>query len=183
MKLCKIQQIMPLLQNLMESYNVFTNVEALERKAEAWFEKLEGNDLDIISNVIKNWSGTKMPSSVDVLKKCIESKVFNKNEKTANSMICEYGKIHNIEDECEISRSHCENNAYEKKDFNLMNIELNGKVYMVCYWHKRRLQATFENNPYAKSFVDNLLLFKNGSTNNDINAVTNTFVKKTKMEI
>jgi len=183
MKLSKIQQLIPILQNLMESYNVFTNLESLERKAEAWFEKLQGYDSDSIKNYIREWDGIKMPTAIDILRKCRE---INKSEEDvshvmSSELMCEYHKFTIANDECEISKSQCKNNYPEKNKSDFVRIIVNGGNVTVCYWHEQIMRSKFMDDKRSKDFVDGVISFisnKYGSIYFNVNSLTKKLIKK-----
>lgn len=161
MKLTKIQQLIPILVNLMECYNAFISVESLERKSEAWFEKLQWCDIDSIKIAIKEWDGTKMPTAVDIFKKCRETKHTSKNvsQLLDDDLICEYHKFTISNDECDISKSQCKNNCSEKNKSDFFKINVNGGNVIVCYWHNHVMQSKFGNDAHSKIFIDRVISF------------------------
>ena len=180
MKIRKIQ-ITRLLQNVMESYNAFTTVESLDRKVEAWYDKLQYQNEEFVSKSMNNWHAAKMPTAIDILKKCFEMKTVHETEHATHSVLCQYSNYsHAWEEECDISKSLCHNNwnEDEKNNINLGNVDLNGQVFMVCSFHRRKLRAIFENSESCKMIVDGLMANKKQNSISDLHSLTKKLTTK-----
>lgn len=168
MKIRKIQ-ITRLLQNVMESYNAFTTVESLDRKVEAWYDKLQYQNEEFVSKAFYYWHGAKMPTAIDILKKCFEINSSRENEHTTKHlMVCDYSKYsHDWEDECETSKFLCDNNnpKEDSRSFNDFYFDENSLVsendkfilsrILVCRFHEKKIKSIFSKNEYQrKTFKD-----------------------------
>ena len=156
MKLIKSQQLVPMLQNLMESYNAFTTVESLVRKSEAWFEKLQYQNIDILRNAMQKWDGSKMPTAVDILKKCFEMHVSNKNDnnhKETCNFVCEYNKFFQSEEECEFFKTDKYRNDFEIiVIFGFRDYE-DEKKFLVCINHSCDIRLKLYNEEHFRYYV------------------------------
>ena len=185
MKLRKIHLIR-LLQSMMESYNAFTSVESLDRKADAWHDKLQYQNEEFVTKAMSDWHGAKMPTAIDILKKCFELNNVRESEYVTHNLVCEYYKhSHAWEEECEISKSLCHNrwNEEEKNNINLCNFDLNGNVFMVCSFHRRKLMAIFENSESCKFIVEGLMANKKQSTHIDLYKTTKDLTNKIRFDL
>lgn len=161
MKVRKIQ-LLRLLQTMMESYNAFTTVESLDRKVEAWYDKLQYQNEEFVTKVMNNWNGTKIPTAVEILKKCFDLHAEQKNSYPVSDLICEYSKYsHGWEDECEVSKSLCKNHDPEKSNCDLISVELNENIFTVCWFHNKKIRSIFSTSEYEiesnKIFVDGIM--------------------------
>jgi hypothetical protein len=162
MKLRKVQLIR-LLKNMIESYNVFTNDESLERKADAWYDKLQYQNEEFVTKVMNNWHGTKMPTAIDILKKCFELNIVRETEYSANNkLVCEYPNYsHQWEnEESEISKSMCYHNLRERDRNNesLMTCAVNERIITVCWFHEKKIKSFILTNEESKNMYKNIVL-------------------------
>lgn len=180
MKIRKIQ-LLRLLQNIMESYNAFTTVESLDRKVEAWYDKLQYQNEEFVSKAMNNWHASKMPTAIDILKKCFEMNTVRETEFSTNNLICEYSKhSHAWEEECDISKSLCHNNwnEDEKNNINLGNVDLNGQAFMVCCFHRIKLRSIFEPDENSRILVESLMASKMQNNASNLYSLTKDLATK-----
>lgn len=115
MKIRKVQ-LARLLKNMMEAYNAFTTDESLASKTEGWYDKLQYQDEEHVSKSFYYWNGAKMPTAIEILKKCFDMRTSDKNDpnkKEPCNFVCEYNKFIQSEEECEFFNTDKYRNDFE----------------------------------------------------------------------
>ena len=142
-----------MIQDLLETYNEFSNLESLRRKADVWYEKLKDQENDRVRKVMAEWSGSKMPTVLEVLAKC---RSFEKAKiLPAGELICRYMDYGDV-DECLASRHLCANKSDNfpldaKQVEYCINHRADKKV--ICYWHRQVILDAKKDNSWTKWMI------------------------------